>query len=112
MHTRCLPLHYVAVISRRPLGFIRDVIADAIISCSLMGYVARLTAEPRMDATSIFWFGIGGSAALFALSLLYQRYVKRTTQAMQSRGSFALFAILMAILAIGAILAGVASSSV
>ena len=65
-----------------------------------------------MDATSIVWFGIGGGAAIFALSLLHQRYVRKTAQAIQSRGSFTLFAILMAIVAIGAILAGIASASV
>ena len=64
-----------------------------------------------MDPAAIVWFGIGGSAALFALSLLYQRYIKRTAQAMQSRGSFTLFAILMTIFAIGAILAGIAASA-
>ncbi len=72
----------------------------------------KVGAELGMDSTSIVWFGIGGGATLFALSLLYQRYVKKTAQAMQSRGSFTLFAILMTLFAIGAILAGVAASSV
>lgn len=63
-----------------------------------------------MDGSSLVWFGIGGGAAVFSVSLLYQRYVKRTTQSMQSRGSFTLFAILMMFFAIGAILAGVASN--
>ncbi|MDQ3540072.1 MAG: hypothetical protein M3440_05235 [Chloroflexota bacterium] len=65
-----------------------------------------------MDGASLLWFGIGGGAAAFSMSLLYQRYVKRTPQAMQSRGSFTMFAILMLLCALGAIAAGVASSSV
>ncbi len=64
-----------------------------------------------MDAASLVWFGIGGGAAVFSISLLYQRYVKRTARARQSRGSFTLFAILMMLFAAGAILAGVAASS-
>ncbi len=65
-----------------------------------------------MDTTAIVWFGIGGGAALFALSLFHQRYVKKSAQAMQSRGSFTLFAVLMTVFAIGAFLAGIASASV
>lgn len=65
-----------------------------------------------MDGASLVWFGIGGGAALFSISLLYQRYIRKTTQAMQSRGSFTLFAVLMMLFALGAIVAGLASSSV
>ncbi len=64
-----------------------------------------------MDAASLLWFGIGGGAAVFSASLIYQRYVKKTPQAMQSRGSFTLFAILMLLFAVGAVAAGVASNS-
>ena len=64
-----------------------------------------------MDGASLLWFGIGGGAAVFSLSLVYQRYVKRTPQAVQSRGSFTLFAILMLLFALGASAAGIASSS-
>jgi hypothetical protein len=64
-----------------------------------------------MDGASLLWFGIGGGAAVFSVSLVYQRYVRKTPQAMQSRGSFTMFAILMLLFAIGAIAAGVASSN-
>lgn len=64
-----------------------------------------------MDGASLVWFGIGGGAAVFSLSLLHQRYVRKTAQAMQSRGSFTLFAVLMMLFAAGAILAGIASST-
>lgn len=58
------------------------------------------------------WFGIGGGAAVFSISLLYQRYIKKTPQATQSRGSITLFAILMMLFALGAVFAGLASASV
>ncbi len=64
-----------------------------------------------MDGASLLWFGIGGGAAVFSLSLVYQRYITKTPQAVQSRGSFTLFAILMLLFALGAIAAGIASSS-
>jgi type II secretory pathway component PulJ len=56
------------------------------------------------------WFGIGGGAALFAISLLRQRYVTKEQQAVRSRGGFTLFALLMLAFAVGAILAGIASA--
>lgn len=65
-----------------------------------------------MDGASLLWFGIGGGAAVFAMSLLYQRYISKTPQAMRSRGSFTMFAILMLLFALGAIAAGIASTSV
>jgi nitrate reductase gamma subunit len=64
-----------------------------------------------MDGASLVWFGIGGGAAVFGLSLLYQRFVQRTPRAMQSRGSFILFALLMLLFAMGAVLAGIAASA-
>lgn len=63
-----------------------------------------------MGAQSILWFGIGGGAALFAISLLRQRYVTKEQRAVRSRGGFTLFAILMLIFAAGAIVAGIASA--
>lgn len=63
-----------------------------------------------MGAQSLVWFGIGGGAALFALSLLRQRYVTREQHAVRSRGGFTLFAILMLVFAVGAIVAGIASA--
>ncbi len=64
-----------------------------------------------MDGASLVWFGIGGGAAVFSISLVYQRYVKKTPQAIQSGGSFTMFAVLMMLFALGAIAAGIASSS-
>jgi hypothetical protein len=63
-----------------------------------------------LGAQSILWFGIGGGAALFAISLLRQRYVTKEQRAVRSRGGFTLFAILMLIFAAGAIVAGIASA--
>jgi hypothetical protein len=51
-----------------------------------------------MDAQALLWFGIGGGAAWFGVSLLYQRYVKK------------MFAILMFLFAIGAVAAGIVAS--
>lgn len=59
-----------------------------------------------MDAQALVWFGIGGGAAIFACSLLFQRYVKKTAVAVQSRGAFTMFALLMFIFALGAVAAG------
>ena len=63
-----------------------------------------------MGAQSLLWFGLGGGAALFAISLLRQRYVTKEQRAVRSRGGFTLFAILMLIFAAGAIVAGIASA--
>ena len=63
-----------------------------------------------MGAQSLLWFGIGGGAALFAVSLLRQRYVTKESRAVRSRGGFTMFAILMLIFAAGAIVAGIASA--
>ncbi len=63
-----------------------------------------------MDGASLVWFGISGGALVFAASLLYQRYVRKTPHAVQSRGSFAMFAGIMVLFAIGAAVAGIASA--
>lgn len=62
-----------------------------------------------MDVVAIVWFGISGGALVFACSLMYQRYVKKTAHAVQSRGSFAMFAFIMVLFALGAAFAGYAS---
>ena len=62
-----------------------------------------------MGAQSLVWFGIAGGSALFALSLLYSRYIKKEQRAVRSRGGFTLFAIFMLIFAAGAFVAGLAS---
>ena len=64
-----------------------------------------------MDAQSLVWFGIAGGAALFALSLLNARYVRKEQRAVRSRGGFTLFAIFMLIFAAGAFVAGLASAT-
>jgi len=62
-----------------------------------------------VGAQSLVWFGIAGGSALFALSLLYSRYIKKEQRAVRSRGGFTLFAIFMLIFAAGAFVAGLAS---
>lgn len=62
-----------------------------------------------MDSVALVWFGIAGGAFVFAFSLLYQRYVRRSPHALQSRGSFAMFAAIMVLFALGAAIAGFAS---
>jgi hypothetical protein len=64
-----------------------------------------------LDAQSLVWFGIAGGSALFALSLLNARYVRKEQRAVKSRGGFTLFAILMLIFAAGAFVAGLASAT-
>ncbi len=63
-----------------------------------------------MDSVALVWFGIAGGAFVFAMSLLFQRYVKKTPHAVQSRGSFAMFAAIMVLFAVGAAFAGIAST--
>lgn len=48
-----------------------------------------------MDLTSILWIGIGLGAGVFALNVLWQRYVTKTPRAVQSGGSFLMFGLLM-----------------
>ncbi len=59
-----------------------------------------------MNFDTILWFGISGGTLAFATSLIWQRYVKRTPRAVQSRGSFLMFAILALMFSVGAFLAG------
>jgi hypothetical protein len=63
-----------------------------------------------MNEVALVWFGISGGAFVFTLSLLYQRYVKKTPHAVQSRGSFAMFAGIMVLFALGAAVAGIAAN--
>jgi hypothetical protein len=60
-----------------------------------------------MSGQALLWFGIAGGAAVLGLSLLYNRYVRRTPQAVRSGGSFTVFALFMLLFAIGAAAAGV-----
>jgi hypothetical protein len=59
-----------------------------------------------MDIQAIVWFGIGGGAAVFALSLLYQRYIQKLPKAVESGSSFLMFAGMMVAFAIFACVAG------
>lgn len=60
-----------------------------------------------MDLTSILWFGIGLGAGVFALNVLWQRYVAKTPRAMQSGGSFLMFGLLMLVFALFSIGIGI-----
>lgn len=64
-----------------------------------------------MNAQSLVWFGIAGGAAIFAVSLLRQRYITKERHAVRSRGGFTMFAFLMLVFAIGAFIAGLVSSA-
>ncbi|MGC4108400.1 MAG: hypothetical protein QM753_18925 [Thermomicrobiales bacterium] len=64
-----------------------------------------------MNGQALLWFGIAGGALAFAASLLYQRYIKKTPTAVQSRGSFAMFAGLMVFFAVCAFVAGLIASN-
>ena len=59
-----------------------------------------------MDAQAIVWFLIGGGAAIFALSLLYQRFIQRLPKAVDTGSSFVMFAGMMVAFAVFAIVAG------
>ncbi len=62
-----------------------------------------------MGAQSIIWFVIGIVALLSGVRLLVRRYILRSSQALQSRGSYTLFAVFMIIFALGAFAAGLVS---
>lgn len=63
-----------------------------------------------MDLTSILWIGIGLGAGVFAINVLWQRYVKKTPRAMESGGSFLMFGLLMLAFALFSIGIGVFTS--
>jgi len=65
--------------------------------------------ERTVDAQSIIWFAISIVALLSGVRLLIRRYVLKSPQAVQSRGSYTLFAVFMIIFALGAFVAGMAS---
>ncbi|MBX3071279.1 MAG: hypothetical protein KF883_12320 [Thermomicrobiales bacterium] len=62
-----------------------------------------------MDAQSIIWFVISVVALISGLRLLIRRYVLKSPQAVQSRGSYTLFAVFMLIFAFFAFVAGMVS---
>lgn len=51
--------------------------------------------DTAMDVTSVLWIGIGLGAGVFAINVLWQRYVSKTPRAVQSGGSYLLFGLLM-----------------
>ena len=63
-----------------------------------------------MGTQALIWFTVAAGAAAFAASLLHARYVRKTAQALGSRGGFTLFAVFMLLFAIGAAVAGIASA--
>lgn len=62
-----------------------------------------------MGPQTLIYFGVAGGALLLALSLLFNRYVRRDPHAVRSGGGFAYFAIFMLLFALGAAIAGYAS---
>lgn len=62
-----------------------------------------------MNVQSMIWFAISVVALLSGVRLLVRRYVLRSPQAIQSRGSYTLFAVFMIIFALGAFVAGMVS---
>lgn len=64
-----------------------------------------------LGAQSLVWFAVAGGAAVFGLSLVWSRFVRRDPQAVRSGGAYALFAACMLLVAIGAVVAGVVTAS-
>lgn len=62
-----------------------------------------------MDAQSVIWFVISVVALVSGVRLLVRRYVLKSPQALQSRGSYTLFALFMLIFAFFAFVAGMVS---
>lgn len=62
-----------------------------------------------MGAQALIWFGVAGGAAVFAASLLIDRYVRKAPRAVRSGGGFTLFALVMLLFALGAAVAGFAA---
>ncbi|MCC6314075.1 MAG: hypothetical protein IT337_08665 [Thermomicrobiales bacterium] len=60
-----------------------------------------------MGIQALIWFGVAGGAGVYAVSLLYTRFVKRDPMAVRSRGGFTLFAVCMLLFAFGALAAGI-----
>jgi hypothetical protein len=60
-----------------------------------------------VSGQALLWFGIAGGAAVFGASLLYNRYVRRSPEAVRSGGSFTVFALIILLFALGAAVAGV-----
>jgi hypothetical protein len=55
----------------------------------------------------VIYFGLSGAALLYALSLLWTKYVKKTKRARRDRGAYTLFAVFMLAISAGAFALGV-----
>lgn len=56
---------------------------------------------------ALIWFGIAGGAAVFAISALWRRFVKKDPQAIRSGAGFILFVVCLLLFAVGALAAGI-----
>ncbi|HUG16350.1 MAG TPA: hypothetical protein VMM78_15205 [Thermomicrobiales bacterium] len=57
----------------------------------------------------MIYFGLSGAAMLYALSLLWTKYVKKTKRAHRDRGAYTLFAIFMMVVSAASFALGVFS---
>lgn len=55
----------------------------------------------------MFYFGLSGAALLYAMSLLWTKYVRKSKRARRDRGAYTLFAIFMLLVSAGAFALGV-----
>lgn len=67
----------------------------------------RAERERALGPQAIIYFGIAGGAAALALTLLFERYIRRDPRAVHSRGGFTYFAIFMLMFSLGAAIAGI-----
>lgn len=54
----------------------------------------------------MIYFGLSGAALLFAIQLLWTKYVKKTKRATRDRGAYTLFALFMVVVSAGAFALG------
>lgn len=57
----------------------------------------------------MIYFGLSGAALLYALSLLWTKYVSKTRRAQRDRGAYTLFALFMMVVSASAFVLGVLS---
>jgi hypothetical protein len=55
----------------------------------------------------VVYFGLSGAALLYALSLLWTKYVSKTRRAQRDRGAHAMFALFMMVVSASAFALGV-----
>jgi bacteriorhodopsin len=58
----------------------------------------------------VIYFGLSGAAFLYALSLLWTKYVKKTKRARRDRGAYTLFAAFMFVVSAAAFALGIFAS--